>query len=603
MVDSESGRLAEYVERHFGLVGDDADALLHDMEPVHLAGDEWLFHQGDESDALYLLTRGRLQVWVEPDDDSPAFLLSELAPGDCVGEIGLLTGSPRTAGIRAIRDSHLLKLDKHAFERFASSHPGLGVKLASSIALLLAERTRPNSARSRPVATVAIVPLHEGALDGGFVEQLTERLRRDANVLPLSLDALDALGAPTRASDISYGVTEPLVKWLDDRESEHELVLYVAEASGSPWSRLCIRQADLILLVADNAADPRTDPWEIALLGAEQSKSTQRALILRHDNGASISGTRDWLAHRQVGFHLHLHRDDEQARGRLARLLLGTSNGLVLGGGAARGFAELGAYRALREAGIPIDWVGGTSIGGILGAGMAHYETPDVVCDMAREAFVKGKPFGDYTIPVMSLLRGRRMENLTRNFLPGDIEDLPTPFFCVSSRLDDGDLYVHERGTLWRALRATAALPGMLTPAVIDQRLVVDGAVLNNLPIDIMRQKPVGNIIAVDVSSRRTYSVDYEDVPSPWAVLGSRLLPRRKRHRVPSVVSILMKSAEIGTAAKMRELASTADLLIRPPVDRFGLTDVGNFDRIVDVGYRYTAELLERGTFGARSPD
>lgn len=594
MADSDTGRLAEYVERHFGLVGDDAAALLDDMTPVHLAGDEWLFHQGDESDALYVLTRGRLQVWVEPDDDSPAFLLSEMAPGDCVGEIGLLTGVRRTAGIRAIRDSHLLKLDKHAFQQFANNHPGLGVRLASSIALLLAERTKPNRSRSRPVATVAIVPLHEDSLNTGFVERLTDELRGHTNAMALSLDALESMGAPTRGDQIGHGVTEPLVKWLDDKESEHELVLYVAEAASTPWSKLCIRQADLILLVARDTASPEPAEWETELLGAKQSKSTQRALILCHENESKIAGTGDWLARRQVGFHLHLQRGDARAYGRLARVLLGTANGLVLGGGAARGFAELGAYRALHEAGIPIDWVGGTSIGGILGAAVAHYEAPDVVCDMAREAFVKGKPFGDYTIPVMALLRGRRMENLTRNFLPGEIEDLPVPFFCVSSRLDDGDLYIHERGTLWRALRATAALPGMLTPAVIDQRLVVDGAILNNLPVDIMRQKPVGNIIAVDVSSRRTYSVDYEDVPSPWAVIGSRLLPRRKRHRVPSVVSILMKSAEIGTAAKMRELASTADLLIRPPVDRFGLTDINNFDRIVDVGYRYTAELLER---------
>ena len=276
-----------------------------------------------------------------------------------------------------------------------------------------------------------------------------------------------------------------------------------------------------------------------------------------------------------------------------ARLLLGDANGLVLGGGAARGFAQIGAYKALHEARIPIDWVGGTSIGGILGAAIALDRGPEDVIASARDAFVRGKPFGDFTLPVTSLLRGRRMERLTESNLGGEIEDLPLPFYCVSTRLDDGEQYIHERGTIWRALRATAALPGMLPPAVIGQRLMVDGAVINNLPVDIMQKKPVGRVIAVDVSSQRTYTVDYTDVPSPWSVVGRRLLPGMRSHRVPGVISILMKSAEIGNAARMRQHAANADLLLRPPVDRFGLTDVRRFDELVETGYRHTAEVLD----------
>jgi predicted acylesterase/phospholipase RssA len=317
-------------------------------------------------------------------------------------------------------------------------------------------------------------------------------------------------------------------------------------------------------------------------------------LLLRHrEADAAISGTASWLESRDVDFHLQLRGDGADSVGRVTRMLTGDAVGLVLGAGAARGFAEIGIYRALHEAGVPIDWVGGTSIGGIIGAAIAQDRGPDAVLETAREAFVKGKPFGDYTLPLMSLLRGKRMERLTRQYLPGNIEDLPIPCFCVSALLDVGETRIHEHGPIWRALRATAALPGMLPPAVMDGRLLVDGAVVNNLPVDIMRDKPVGHVIAVELASRRVYEVDYEEIPSPWGLLRSRILPGGKRYRVPGVVSVLMKSAEIGTAAKMREQALQADLLLQPPVTKFGLTDTKSFDKIVQAGYDDACEHIE----------
>lgn len=591
----EDNRKQEMIERHFGIVGADAEALLAELTPIDVHGGDWLFHQGDRADAMYLLVRGRLQVWIEPDDGhAEADLVAEVSPGDCVGEIGLLTRGKRTAGVRAIRDSHLLKLDKDAFEHFAEAHPGLGLRLASSIALTLTERTRSGNRGTRNLTTVALLPLSENALGEDFVARLSKAMHRRAETRCLTSANLADQGAPASLSEIGNAVPESLQHWLADLESEQRLLVYVADPADNPWSRLCLRQADLICLVADATDDPRPRDWENALMNLAGAESTRRALLLRQpDSDAPISNTLDWLDGRRLEFHLHLRRSHTEEVERTARLLLGDANGLVLGGGAARGFAQIGAYKALHEARIPIDWVGGTSIGGILGAAIALDRGPEDVIASARDAFVRGKPFGDFTLPVTSLLRGRRMERLTESNLSGEIEDLPLPFYCVSTRLDDGEQYIHERGTIWRALRATAALPGMLPPAVIGQRLMVDGAVINNLPVDIMQKKPVGRVIAVDVSSQRTYTVDYTDVPSPWSVVGRRLLPGMRSPRVPGVISILMKSAEIGNAARMRQHAANADLLLRPPVDRFGLTDVRRFDELVETGYRHTAEVLD----------
>jgi NTE family protein len=346
--------------------------------------------------------------------------------------------------------------------------------------------------------------------------------------------------------------------------------------------------------VADASDDPASRDWERNLLSGPDEPAARRALLLTHDGcPATLSGTDGWLAGRDPDYHLHLRSGLPADLARIDRVLAGEALGLVLGGGAARGFAHLGAYRALVEAGVAVDWVGGASIGAVMGAPIAQGLTPEGVIDVARLAFVQGKPFGDLTLPVLSLLRGRRMEQLIAEHLAGNIEDLPIPFFCVSSNLGQGTPHRHTRGTLMRALRASVSLPGVFPPAVVNGQLAIDGGILDNLPVDMMRQCPVGKVIAVDVTSRQTYDVDYDAVPSPWVVLAGRLLPFARRYRVPSFMSLMLKAAEIGTMAAVRASGSRADLLLRPPVAGFSLTDVRSFDRIVDAGYQHTRQALQ----------
>jgi len=250
----------------------------------------------------------------------------------------------------------------------------------------------------------------------------------------------------------------------------------------------------------------------------------------------------------------------------------------------------------LAEAGIPIDWTGGTSIGSIMAGVVATDQTTEAAIESARQAFVVGKPFGDITLPVTSLLRGKRMRRLLTTHLDHQIEDLPLPYFCVSANLGRGTMNIHERGSLVDATCASAALPGVMPPAVVNGELAVDGAVLNNLPVDIMQQKPVGKIIAVDFSAPVPSRVAYAQTPSPWAILRGRWLPFAPRYRIPGIASIILKSTEAGTQEAVRKHGAMADLLIDPQVRRFSMTDVKSFDQIVQAGYERANELLENWT-------
>jgi len=582
-------RLRDIVESYFDqeLQPD----LLERLEARVLKGGEWLFRQGDAGDSLYFLVRGRLQAWAGASSENPR-LLGEIVPGESVGEVGLISGEPRSAGIQAIRDSLLIRIDRGNFENLVEQHPALVIKLAANVSRML-QKSDAGSSASRSLKTIALLPLTDGIQNDEFGDQFTDELSSQASTLVVSPDTLAELGAPVTSLPEDDELPDNLRHWLSDQEDQHTFVLYRCPSGDSPWSRFAVRQSDIVLMVADAKDDPATVVWEPEAHSSDNVSVGRRALILLQHDRFAISNTARWLKDRQLNFHLHMERGRTQDVQRAVRMVTGTATGLVMGGGAARGLAALGVVKALVEDDIEIDWVGGTSIGSIMAGGVAAGWTPEQAIDSSRKAFKGGKPFGDFTIPVVSLLRGNRMKRLLKTHLDFQIEDLALPYYCVSTNLGRGIKNIHEKGSLVDAIRASAALPGVLPPAVVDGELAIDGAILDNLPVDIMKQKPVGRIIAVDFSAPVPAQVDYAETPSPWAILRGRWLPFARRYRIPGLTSILLKSTEAGTQEEVRRHGAMADLLIDPQVRRFGMTDVKSFDQIVQAGYERARELLE----------
>ena len=581
-------RALRVLQHYFDIELHRGHPLLEEVESVHLAGGEWLMHQGDAGDALYFLARGRLQAWAaDGKGNEKARFLNEIVPGESVGEISMLTGAPRTVGIQAIRDSLLVRMSREAFDRLAHEYPVLALRVAGNVANLLQNTARARSS-TRHIKAISLLPLDSDARTEDFCLQFARRLARQAATVNLHPARLQEVGAPTDWVEGSESTPYPLLHWLHDQEDGHRFMLYACPPDRPDWTRFALRQSDMVLLVANAASDPNPRPWEVEIGRSPDAAIARRILVLLQPSAdEEIRNTGAWLDGRKVDFHVHVRKDCPDDIDRVSRIVSGTALGLVLAGGAARGFAHLGVYRAMQEAGITVDWIGGTSLGAIMAGALASPRSLDEVVDIARTAFVKGKPFSDYTLPVVSLIRGRRMERLLEKHLPFRIEDLPTPFFCISCHLDNGDMSVHERGPLAQAVRASASIPGIIPPAVVDRRLTVDGAVINNLPVDIMQGKPVGTIVAVDLSADKVYEVDYPALPSPWAILRGRRLPFARKYRVPGMSTVMLKATELGTLKFVREMGAQADLLLQPPVRQFGLTEVKAFDRIVEAGYQH----------------
>jgi NTE family protein len=327
-------------------------------------------------------------------------------------------------------------------------------------------------------------------------------------------------------------------EWFNAAEAASDLILYCAEPKNPDWTKLCLRQADRVLLVASSDSQIRTPIWL-----ASEDLCQPLDLVLLHDGRPDVGHTIErWRERLSIDLILHIRRDNPNDIARLARLLRGTAVGLVLSAGGARGFAHLGVVQALRESHVPIDLIGGCSMGAIVGAAVALEWNDAEIRERLRSAFAESNPINDYTLPFLSLVKGNKVaRRLEEHFGEIRIENLWRPFFCVSTNLSAGALAVHRDGPLAHALRASVSIPGLLPPVMMDREAHVDGGVMNWLPVDVMNPR-CGAVIAVDVASDPAL-ISFEECSgsqSIWQFL-------RRRRKVPPIVDLLFRAATVGS--------------------------------------------------------
>jgi NTE family protein len=555
--------------------------IASEIEWFSLPGGNTLFESGDAPDALYFVISGCLGAYARSQDGHTR-LVGRIVAGETVGEMALISGKPRTATVVALRDTEVGRFSKAAFEALMLAHPQGLLRIAQlTVARLESSQTQVRGKRAIP-KTFTLIPHGVDVDIGGFATELVE--------------ALNNIGR----SELVWSVrgAEHTSHWFNNVESANDFVVYVADPMPTAWSKLCLRQADTLLLVA-NAAD-RVSDWPALTANVEGRLALQRAeLVLLHDGEFLAGAAQRWLAQRPGLSHHHVRRPTDVAR--VARLLTGHGVGLVLSGGGARGFAHIGVIRALAEAGIPIDVVGGTSIGAIMAAGVAAGWGFDEMRTRFKRSFVDTNPLNDYTLPLVSLVSGRKVGRLLRQeFGSTAIEDLPVPFFCVSSNLTTGRSAIHRSGELWRWLRASVAIPGVLPPVFNKGEVHVDGGAINNLPVDVMRELGRGPIVGVDVGADPAFSTDMDEaeVPPFWKIVQWF---RGKKRRV-NILQILWRSGMINTAANTYAHRDMTDLLLQPPLEQFDMLNWQAFDRAIDAGYQYAVERLRQNAAALLPP-
>jgi predicted acylesterase/phospholipase RssA len=547
---------------------------------------------------MYVVISGRLQISLETPDE-PERVIREVGPGEIVGEMALVSGEARSATVRAARDAELLKVSKSGFDRLIRREPDLLMRVTRTVVHRLRTVT-PDWPAPAVVRTIGVLPAGTDAPLKRFSARLADALSDAGSVLHLDSQRFDQhLGEGAARDDIDMWdeTDSTIAAWLTEQEMAHRFVLYEADRENSAWTRRCIRQADRVILVgtADSSA-VLSAPESVLFEVFSETVAPQLELVLLHEEPNHLpTGTQRWLAHRPAARLHHMHLETRAHFERLVRFLTGRAVGLVLGGGGARGAAHIGVIRALQEAGIPIDMIGGTSAGGMVSALYAMGYSCGAMRGAYRQQLVDSRMFRKYTLPIVSLIAGSPPDVAAREvYRDTQIEDLLINFFCVSCNLSTGGTVVHQRGSLWRAVRATTSLPGILVPVVEGQHLLIDGGVVDNLPATIMRELNSGPVIVVNVSpdSDVMLDEDLDGFPSPVEILWSWVNPFKRAIRVPTIMTIMVRVAVVNSLFRKEVAMRQADFLVDVPVDAYGLLDFQALDEMVDAGYEHARERI-----------
>ncbi len=552
--------------------------LVSSAEPERLLAGEWLWRQGDPGDSLVVVLTGRLEVVLE--EPAPPRVLRVIARGQAVGELALLTDSTRSASVRARRDSELLRVSRAAFETLLNERPAFAIALTRVLGNQLRDVGGAVLEQDPVPGTIAVLPAGPGLPMrdvAGYLDLLLGRWR--------SVTRLERPAAPEEAD---YG------RLLDRAERRHEQVILLAEDPdpADPWTSFCERQADRAIVIAADGIRP--GPARPRLHGCE--------LVTMGRGGSALA---PWIAALEPR-NIHLVRGSDTQGPvveALARRLAGRSLGLVLSGGGARAFAHIGVLEELMSAGMTVDRVAGCSGGAFIGALFAMGRSPEQILRTCYAEFLERSPMDDYTIPLVALTRGRKgVAMVRRTFGDATIEELDREFFCVSADMVTSELVVHRRGVLGEAVAASMTLPGVFPPRPQGDRLLLDGGLLNNLPVDVMAAEGEGPVIASDVSARFDPSAHrHRGRPgTPAARLRAWLVGSDVA--LPTFSETIIRSIVLGSVDTAAHAQRHADLVIEPRVEGIGLLEWKRIEEMRAAGRAAAKEALEKAPVSVTGP-
>ncbi|HRX78849.1 MAG: cyclic nucleotide-binding domain-containing protein [Planctomycetaceae bacterium] len=604
------------------LFGELNEKMLRDLEDKmtwrSLRRGDLLCYQSEPSDSFYIIISGRMQVLIQ-DASGRSQNVSELSQGESVGEMGVVTGEPRSATIIASRDTELMEFSRDEFEDFTQRYPEMMRRITRMLINRLQRANRHSRARTLS-SNILLAPASDRVQLDEFSSQLYEALHAmdfddksgmQACLMLTSQEVDKRLGRPGISQ---AGERRPddlrLRSWLSEQEKKYAVILLQADPTITNWTSRCIRNADEIMYVANATCEPTTTEvvGEIQLQEAKHAER-RHTLVLLHGDVERPQGTLRWLEKLDLaknllsksgrGRHFHIRRRRESDYQRLARYVSRREVGLVLSGGGARGFAHVGCIRAMHELGIPIDMIGGVSMGSLVSAAYAYDPARFEETINRVQSQLKGVLF-DVTAPVVAIARGQKFDKRLRSWFGAEtqIEDLWMPYFCVSSNLTEAQIVVHEAGPLWWSVRASGTLPGLTSPVVHEEHLLFDGCLLDNLPMDVMRERlGTATVIAVDVVPPHDLKFQFPNVQSPsgWWLLWRKLNPFMETIALPNIVSILHRAGELGSVYGRQKLIDQriADRYIQPPVDHIKIADFGGVAEARQIGYEFCKSKLK----------
>ncbi len=565
----------------------------------HLTAGEVLVQKGEPGDSMYILINGRLSIINDAAQGADRYI-GDVVRGETVGEFALLTGEPRSATVYAVRDSDVVCITRENLDELMVVYPKIVLQMTRSIIRRSQAQINRRPGALAPTNVLVLIPASPGLPSPGFIENLVAELSVFGKTKYLDSQRFDEQFGRAGASQLpaEHPTSTVINHWLTDIEQSNPFLILGADRTLTEWTRRCLRQADRVVIIA--AAGDVTDLDIFSQLMNQTMKasllpSAPDLVLIQSESVARPAHTVRWLKQLSVRTFHHVRMSVRDDFKRMARRLTGHGVGLVLSGGGARGFAHVGVIRALEEAGQVIDLIGGTSMGALLGALYAMDSNYEKMHELVR-TFSSPKKLMDYTIPFTSLVASYKVTKVLKDvFGEVEIEDLWKNYFCVSSNLSQGEPVVHDVGSLWEAVRASISIPGIFVPVLRSGEVLVDGGVMNNFPVDIMRKRSEGGfIIGVNTSPKKEMTGSYRFGPaiSGWDLLWNKLNPLAPKIQAPSVFSNLLRVTEASSVYRNSLNMAEADLLIEPLVGSYPTLAFNDHEKIIEEGYNAARSMI-----------
>lgn len=635
---------------------------------VEVERGQTIYRKGGKPDAFYGLVSGRVRITVGGEGDARRETLEMLHRGDYFGTISILTGQNHSVTAEAVNDSILIRIKRTDFEALLKKIPQLAIHLSTTLSRRLRQKDLRERTIFEPTLICLYSPFR-GAGTTTYAINLAASLHKETGKKVVLVDLSPSGDAVCRAMgvdrcpspfhlksarfdpaqaeravarhpsvgihtlNIAHDLQDPadttqvtaLLSHLAhqyhfvlcdlphalDRTAfkallQSDLIHVTATGNRSQLHRLTevladfrktIQQADERIRLVINEVDSNTDPEE-------------RTLILRR----KVSITLPRLESPPTAAHpvvlAHPSWDYAKAVRRVSREIGEVQVGLVLGSGAALGLAHIGILRVLEREGIPIDVVSGSSIGALLGTFWASGLCPDRLEEIAHRFSTQGSLFRliDLTIPKSGLFTGRRVTKLLdRHLQDKTFRDLQLPVKVVACDYVRREIIVFDEGPLTRAVRASVSIPGIFEPVKVDGRWLIDGGVLDPVPVDVLTQMGVHKVIAVnalpspqDIHRKQAESAQawhrlWEEARAKGrlARLLFRLRVAWRRWRNPNIFDVIMHTMQAMEYELAEAACAQADVVLHPTIPRINWWEFYNVDALIRRGQQEAEAHLD----------
>ncbi len=555
-----------------------------------LHDNEILFNEGDVGDSCYVIMSGRVQA-VKNIGLKNELILGELKRGDIIGDMALITGENRSASIRATKLTRLIHISKESFEDVMYNNPKALMEVSKQ--LINRIKYKESSDKIEKNMIIGVVSLINDKQTNTFTQLLMESLKQFG-----SIELLNEINSNIdyKEDNINFEIL------LENMISENDFVLlHPSDINDINWCKKIMQFSDHVIILGNPKELNAISKKEDDIFDDYKSLNTSKYwMVLNQDSSITTPKNTKQISEKRNNIKIfHLRDNDINDIKRIARFLTKQTIGLTLGGGGAKGFAHLGVFKAMNELNIPIDVIGGTSAGSIVASQIALGTSLDDIINRNKKVNALNM-FKEYGLPYISLIKSKKIEEAAKLSAQNrDIEDLWIPFFAPATDLTNSKLILFESGTLWEAIRSSGALPGIVLPHFKDNNILVDGGLMNNLPVDIMRNKYGGKIICSSCSADQSMKTEIKGIPNQSKLALKKIINKKKFNDefgyIPTLTDIIFKTSVVASASQLEQNINMSDLFLELPTSEFGITEFNDTSmmKMIDLGYEYSKPMLE----------